>query len=317
MQVVENKYAWDNILESPAVDNLYEEHKTKYFRNIKSVGTIAEKLAQRNCKNKIGYVDYNERGEECFPLERVSEIFCDNFILHMEVDAKNMVGKNKSTKCRVNNMLRNKVLQEAGLSKISVKAVQLTEDGDEKEDGKTGIQTYKVECSDEDPITVLEVVNAVVENEPFGIMFGDIDVTVDYARSFFKQKLIDHLELLIEAGEEIRIVDNDKTVGQNCLSFLMTKCGDITFRSKYYNKFAQNLESGSVRSIIGSHLYDWCDQPRERLRKTIPKTIDRGFTRFEFTFYNYVPTMEEIEEHLNLMESYIPEVVCYKTPIKY
>ena len=60
-----------------------------------------------------------------------------------------------------------------------------------------------------------------------------------------------------EVDKDIKniIVANNNTVDKNCFTFLEKEEGK-TRRSKFYNKFAQSLESQAVRSNLGTHLFD-------------------------------------------------------------
>ena len=80
------------------------------------------------------------------------------------------------------------------------------------------------------------------------------------------------------------IMDNDKLVGKNCLTFIHnTEHGKV--RYKFYNKFVQSIESPSVRGKIGSHIADWLYNPDEQLRNSINDSLDTGLLRLEITFY--------------------------------
>ena len=94
----------------------------------------------------------------------------------------------------------------------------------------------------------------------FGFFLKDIDITIDYAGSFDKYEIIDHLttcEGFREEGSSYdhectrTIVNNDSMVGKNCLTF-MENIEGFTMRQKIYNKMVQMLEckSVSVRRLL-------------------------------------------------------------------
>lgn len=54
-------------------------------------------------------------------------------------------------------------------------------------------------------------------------------------------------------GDEGTLLDNSHNVGENCLTYCVEGV-----RSKIYHKFAQEVESDSVRENFGHHLYGGC-----------------------------------------------------------
>ena len=94
------------------------------------------------------------------------------------------------------------------------------------------------------------IVMDFIRNAPYNdidMFIKDIDVTIDYAGSFDKYEVIDHLtnnEGYREEGtceEAYRvIVNNDAMVGKNCLTYMETIDG-FTTRQKIY-KMVQMLE---------------------------------------------------------------------------
>ena len=49
--------------------------------------------------------------------------------------------------------------------------------------------------------------------------------------------------------------------------------GGMVLRVKFYNKFIQSIESGSVRTSIGGHVADFVNNPEHRLKDTIKKRV--------------------------------------------
>jgi hypothetical protein len=81
-----------------------------------------------------------------------------------------------------------------------------------------------------------------------------------------------------EDEECITILDNNKLVGRNCLTFIETTTNG-TVRYKFYNKFIQSMESPGVRSVIGNHFMDWCNNPEKELKEAINKSLETGLLR--------------------------------------
>merc|ERR1711891_133947 len=168
-----------------------------------------------------------------------------------------------------------------------------------KEATKYYEQKFKIACPNMDYATVMKFLRNVDYNG-YGFFLNDVDVTIDYAGSFDKYKCIDHITNFedfreqgsIQNGEEYprTVVDNDKEVGKNCLTW-MENIDGIKTRQKIYNKMVQMLETKSVRSKVGSHWKDWVCQSETRLADARDKAKDRGLTRVEVTFYtqNEIP----------------------------
>ena len=99
-----------------------------------------------------------------------------------------------------------------------------------------------------------------------GMVIKDVDFTVDYSGSFDKKEVVDFLvkhrnfrEQRSEEESPRTIVNNDKMVGRNCLTYMET-IGAYTTRQKIYNKMVQALECHSVCSMVGCHWKDWVAQ---------------------------------------------------------
>ena len=135
-------------------------------------------------------------------------------------------------------------------------------------------------------------------------------MTIDYAGSFDKYKCINHPT----SFEDFTVVDNDKEVGMNCLTWMESIDGFKT-KQKIYNKMVQMLETKSVRSSVGSHWKDWVCQTNTRLAEARDKAKDRGLTRAEVTFYiqDEIPNDEFIEDVLERIVKYIPKDMVYST----
>ncbi|CAC5360433.1 unnamed protein product [Mytilus coruscus] len=162
-----------------------------------------------------------------------------------------------------------------------------------------------------------------------GMQLDDVDVTIDYAGSFNKKnELVD--DMLTNHGFSIEgstfnkegddkegtILENTNSVGNNCLTYMTTYKGH-SVRSKDYNKFVQSLESASIRGTFGTLIWDGCNNPGSRLRKTIPCGLEHGLTRIEATFYGRMPTIDDV--HYILFKwsvEYLTPKLCYSTQVE-
>ena len=283
-----------------------------HIGNFKSTKSIAECLITYNCKNKIGNLNYNENGTKGWKLEQIETIFCDNFLVAIQTPAL-MLGKTRKSNKAVSaqNSLINSRLRIFGIDRCDVTAVDIVNN---KEPDGDFLQVFKLSCPETSPDIILEMLknekftkSAIDKEDPYStIIFRDIDFTLDFAGSFDKEDLKHHVD---------NPIDNNDTVGRNCLTWINDQ-NTIKTRCKIYNKFVQSLESGSVRSRTGNHLWNWVNNPHSGMRDRIPKSLEYGYTRFEVTFYDDIPTFEEVEESIQDILKQFPEGIWYKTPIR-
>ena len=157
----------------------------------------------------------------------------------------------------------------------------------EEEDQKYGYVSYKVSFSQYSYRDAIDFCTDYADRlGQHAIYFHEIDFTADFACSFNKKTLAKHIESTSrESGDEYLVLDNDRTVGLNCLSFMhvLPRC---VARCKVYNKFVQSLETRNVTARIGMHLDDWINNKEEQLRESIQRSLEHGFTRLEITFYS-------------------------------
>ena len=311
-------------------------------QNIKSA---MFEIFANNTKNKIGNVDYNKYGKLGHNFKCLNSIFVDNVLFKCLVNAENIKGKKCTETGALNSTLHN-IFLTANI-KARIKAVDIKPTSDKnpvhpphintynnvngilKEDGKNETsykwQVFKVATAQADLHDILNFLNArqlsIMEHRNFYLV--DIDLTQDLLGSFDKELTKSHLQEKynfklqgehgdLEDGDSI-IIDNDEHVGRNCLTFLRKE--EHLTRWKIYNKFAQSIESASVRSNIGTHIADWINNPEERLADTIKQSIPAGLTRLEITYTGYIPELTEIQENLELLKAYIPPEIAYTTPI--
>lgn len=73
------------------------------------------------------------------------------------------------------------------------------------------------------------------------------------------------------------IVDNNKTVGKDCLTWL-----NYNYRAKIYNTFIFLITSPRVDKKFGNHIIDFINCPDDRLNNTFNSDLAKkhGLTRF-------------------------------------
>ena len=109
------------------------------------------------------------------------------------------------------------------------------------------------------------------------------------------------------------MLDNSRLVGENCLTFCDGEDNN-RIRSKIYNKFAQEIESDSVRDNFGHHLYSWC-HAGGIYKDVVNGPLKHGLLRVETTYYGRVPTQEEMGDSIDLWKRILKPNLCYSTPI--
>jgi len=151
---------------------------------------------------------------------------------------------------------------------------------------------YKVELADIPADEVIDKLPLILEElKEHNIWLMDADYTQDYRGNLHQEELKNYL---LSRGfrmektarrENKTIIDNDKSVGNNCLTFV-TEFKDVKIRCKLYNKYVCQLTSGSVNNVLGCHLLDLVQHKTETLRTTFNNGEMTGVTRLEITFYS-------------------------------
>lgn len=196
-----------------------------------------------------------------------------------------------------------------------------------KEEKEIKAQHFKIALANVNYDTILKLFckENIKELEENYIFVSDIDYTQDFKGSFNKKEIIDHLltnsnfklegdNLNNREYKDHTIINNNKTVGRNCLTFFYNNC-----RYKFYNKFVHSLEVKSNTKRIGNNILEWVNNPEERLKDTISKCLENGITRLEITFYvsdKDLPEKEEINKSISYLYNLMPENLTYNTPIK-
>ena len=267
---------------------------------------LVEKMCLLNCKNDLKGLNYNKYGKKGHTIYPISKVFCDNFLLTAPSDRDE---KKKNILVGLYNQRIHTVLVKHN-QKAFIKAVGYNEDDR---------QRYKISCNS----VPLDAVIAILEDEELlqnDILLDDIDITQDFAGCFDKEEVSNamsdigfHMQGDPYYGEEEgTVIDNSRLVGDNCLTFCDRE-GRI--RSKIYNKFAQEIESDSVRDNFGHHLYSWCHAGG--IYKDIVKgALKHGLLRVETTYYGRVPTQEEMDDSIERWKQILKPNLCYSTPIE-
>ena len=233
--------------------------RRELFGNTKSKSAPLEKLARWNSLNRTGKVNYNEGGtKDNIGLQSVTEKFVDNFLLGVLVADYN-TKNGKSIYVGTHNKAIRDLLAAHELEKCEVKAVALkklmhapTDAELEKmpmrnRDKKAALyyyQEYNVACPNIPYERVMGFLRSA-ELASISMVIEDIDITMDYAGSFDKAEVIEHLvanedfRLQRESNSALRtVVDNDFIVSRNCLTYMEAVKG-ISMRKRFTTKWSR------------------------------------------------------------------------------
>jgi hypothetical protein len=79
------------------------------------------------------------------------------------------------------------------------------------------------------------------------------------------------------------------------------------------------MERPGVRSVIGNHFMDWCNNPEKELKEAIKESLDSELLRLEITFYQLntteLLTQKFVEERMDFLTECIPTDLLYYIPI--
>ena len=116
-----------------------------------------------------------------------------------------------------------------------------------------------------------------------------------------------------------RIVNNNKNVGCNCITYNKFVDGKYAQRGKFYDKFICQITSGGVTKTIGSNIYNYLFCPDKRLQNTFSdeRAINAGITRAEVTIRGgRLPSLQELENTMEEIYNIGDAPIFYKTPIQ-
>ena len=285
---------------------------------------LTENLDDNNLITDIGNINYTEGEQNIKTFLPITDLFCDNIMLVKITSFKDCEGdlkkqfKVKSEVCGSFNSYLRGAFKKFTLARHGVKAkLPLSLDGEtrttwgvrqvigkdiniinEKYNCPVAIP-YKIELADVKLETLLADLPDIMQHlEKEHYYLTDFDITQDFAGIFNKREMSNYLTNNFNFcynGEYIKdynkIVDNDTTVGIDCLTWLTDNC-----RVKIYNKFICQITSPGVNKTIGNHIVDFLNCPDKRLRDTFASTLakENGITRLEATIYNYNINNNEI-----------------------
>ncbi len=188
------------------------------------------------------------------------------------------------------------------------------------------IITYKVELADENitelhPKLICVLKELGLINNLFFLL--DFDITRDYYNSADYQELKQHMQKYFNRLEDdnitYKIIENNKNVGCNCVTYNKYVDNKYVQRGKFYDKFICQVTSGGVTKTVGSNLYNYLFCPDKRLRSTFSdeRAINGGITRAEVTIRGgKLPSLEELEDTMEEIYNIGDAPIFYKTPIQ-
>jgi hypothetical protein len=308
------------------------------------------KIARMNAMNKTGWLDYNRFGvKDGQGFQACSDRFVDNFLLRVVVPDYQWKKKvyihlgslNKSIqeKLRAFGLTSFKLKGVNGHYEVKEKITDKMKDVRERDPAKETPDTQyywqdvKVSCANEkaeDVLTFLREGNY----RTMKAQLKDIDFTLDFAGSFDKEEVISYMtekeDFRMQGDTENpfgrTIIDNDHTVGRNCLSYMDTSPAGCSVRCKLYNKMVQCLEVKAVGDKLGNHWKNWVDQRiRDKItNEKVPtrlaiakdKATARGLTRAEVTFNckEDIPSDKDMDIVLQQITAFVPSFLVYSTP---
>ena len=118
--------------------------------------------------------------------------------------------------------------------------------------------------------------------------------------------------------ENIKIIENNNTVGLNCLTFMDYTDKDVITRNKFYNKYICQLTSCSISSKYGNNIFSLLYNPTNKnLINSLVKCKDSGITRLEITIYsNIVYSYEKYLKIFNNLNKIKNAKIFYKQSYK-
>ena len=293
--------------------------------------TLLNKITLQANTNNIANVNYTTGGTNGHSLNPLNKLFCDNVILYYNLPLP-------SKDIRLDDYLKahlpeytervKRLFNEYNIT-INKRAIKPTQ---YKTTNNTLTQYIKVALQDTPLEDVMQIckIETIQKFNDNNIHINDMDFTRDYAGVIQKDEVIDYLvkehkyEYSVNSGQslynqdaEYKIIDNNNTVSNNCISIIHT-AEQFDIRYKIYNKFVQMCESPSVRNNVGNHFANWIECPERILRESINKSIDTGLLRLEITFYvnNRPIKLDYIQQHIDYLERLLPPKLVYYNPIK-
>ena len=333
-------------------ENLFEENLINDISNINYIKDNEGKTYLNPIPNLGIFVDdlyiYGYLGQEDIVFDKKGKVYCTQgengsascIVEILRTICKQTISKNYSPP-HINIMHTITLENKESQTLTTIKQIERKRDVLQKWEERTGKKAKAVFVCKADvsniPLQDLEKYIGDLENNLFalGYFIHSIDYTQDFSGTIDKKELIKYLtkeknfklqnsvleEEYYEQDENKLILDNDRSVGKNVLTYLRLD-GKQKTRTKFYNKYVSNIEAGYVRSQFGGHLFDTVCSTSERLRKVFSNkdVIERGVTRLEVSVYG---EQERIGE--NIGEALIEKEFCllnnerklfYKQPLQ-
>lgn len=301
---------------------LSEEIMGKNYSKIKSetlIGTFCKENLNTLITD-VGHINYTENYTEDRKnlFQPITESFCDNILVLKILSNKDMTSEKlvNANICGANNSYLRGKFSKYKLMGHGVKAKKPTSVNFNKipstimeiipskrmaqikeqfgKDGGFVILPYKIELADVKLTELLKDLPEILSDIEHNLFFlSDFDITQDFTGIFDKrqmeQYLIDNYNFSFPKDQNLEtehiIVENDNTVGLNCLTWV-SNCNK---RIKVYNKFVCQMTSPGVNKTFGHHIVNFVNCPDERLRNTFndSRAKEHGITRLEATIYNF------------------------------
>lgn len=264
------------------------EYAALYFSNNKT---------EQLCYNKYGTKD----GQGLLP---VSDYFIDTFILRYTCKENVSQEQDKLQLSKVQSLIR-KIF--GGQTQTHFTAMS---------------ESYidvRINLPDHSLDSVLTFLNSN-ELKDTEFVLWTIDITRDFSGSFELYEIIDYFQSFhnLHTGFHADAIymekDMEEGSGTNCFIFKnMTK----SIRSKMYLKFPQLLQSNKVQETVGQRWAAWADTDEShRLVGTRDKSVERGLTRIEITYYArglFIPDKVFLCRQIDEMVSMMPPSIFYAT----
>ena len=338
------------------IENIYDEINLIMTREVKkiplnSIGnknvkieTMLSTLNKHINKSDIASIDYSLRGDKNHSINPLNELFCDNIIVFTPIENLYLFKVNDKNEREIDIKHIPKELlgkttanikfafNPIGLpiNKYQIKPTRIKYIVNENYSNRTSdyIQMLKVDLDQFSSDKVIEILSNT-QNLKFlsnnNIFINDINFTQDFSGLIKKEEVINWLlinrDFRMQQSYDLAthtILDNDFKISRNCLTFVKhTNNGNI--RYIFYNKFVENMESPSVKDLVGSHIGDYISNPNDKLKKAIMLAKDTGILRLEITFYRN-STIEQllknfIHTHKNYLKELLPSEIIYHNSI--
>lgn len=289
-----------------------------------------------------------ERGDATpIDADPVGRLFIDNFVLFAVLDNKKpAMGKTLTEKEFIKSVMSSihaasnhlglsikKIIRIPKPQKLIDAVTNLISNTNTA--SHTAVYFFKVKMADGCGLQdTLDALRAITENNKHTHLH-DIDNTQDMAGTLpceFERMMS---EYTVEPGDRADAlekywrresfdglipVDNNRHVGLNCYTFLAVDSQHNQLRHKAYNKFAQLIQSHSVRTQKpGCHLKDIINNTSDEFNAAIldPRTQANGLTRIESTYYGQtIPTVEQLTAIHESFASKVRQGRLVSTPIR-